>query len=154
MLLLFHSFAKPLLRSSAMALRGAGFLLSQIPPEPLWPTAAKDCSSVHAGDQQSHPEWSTCQNPNAADCPQGKAQFFHLMHYVSHSQDKILLGLKTNMSQWLTWCSVKNQLLCDSRPCSTICMVIKYFKSFSTSFRGNFLSSAKVWQTWRLPRIC
>lgn len=45
-------------------------------PKPLWPTAAKDCSSVHAGDQQSHPEWSTCQNPNAADCPQGKAQFF------------------------------------------------------------------------------
>lgn len=75
MLFLFHTvIAKPFLAGTAMAHRGAGFFLSQIPHNPVWSAAAKDSSSVHASDLKSLPKRRTCQNPNVVQRLQGRAE--------------------------------------------------------------------------------
>lgn len=59
----------------------------------------------------------TLSNPSVVECLLGKAieeQKYKNnppLYYVKHPQGKKLLGLKTNPSPWLMWCSVNKEYL-------------------------------------------
>lgn len=144
-----------------MEQRGGGFLLSHIPPESVWSTAAKYCSSVHASSLGSHPKESTCQSPDVVGCPQKKKRKKQnkskdILPFSCNVLCELLLGQNAAeiKHQHIMMCSLKNMLLWHSRLHSIISVVIKDF-NHSVLISGILLSSsAKIWQAWILPRTC